>query len=694
MKRMHRSHSRSVIAVLLVLCLVLPLFGCADQGDVEFDNDLNLLSTSGVSIFRVVCAQDAYPAEIPEAAVRVQGAMSHMLGVEVSLVDDRDSAEAPDLVMPYEVLIGRTARRETQDVLATLGQDEWTVRMVGHKIVVLGETNRATLAAVDYFVETILGYKGDGTTANPALKIDPQYLYLSKYEAALRPNGLANGVLPGAPYGSTVLYLVSMPESPADRLSLATLQGLAAAGLGEHILIRDGAYEHYLPYISNGRVSIEEKDDEGNDWTLATLISRYRGNLNGYILCDNSATSESAGVAISLAHHLNAVVVTAENVQLATDAGLECVIDVTDKNDAWLRASQYFALMDKSLAVEQAAIDAPGLIDYAVMTGCYYYYFSGNDAYLHAQQFKFLDGGAHILLGSGTQQYIRAQSLMEIGLNPMSAQSISNLSTLSGCAFTATSLGKYQSEAEKTENVHTVCFVMVGDGNPDWMINDMATGKEWYASELRGDVAVTWGLSDTLYDLAPPLLTYMGHTATENDDFILSPGAYSGGQTSGMHSLDMTACANNMILAMRHMLLSYVQLNDYDPSLINLLMSDAVVRGIACTSSVITADAAGEIEWISGKPLVMARHRMTISAVDGTVEAIAESLNAASTDVSCADGYSLVVIDVSAGIDEQGNMVDGGDTMAAVQKLVSLLDDDVQAVTVAEFMARINANVE
>lgn len=693
MRTMKRAGLFRILPMLLAICLMLPLIGCTNPLDPTVGNQMNLLSNSGVSIYRIVCSLDGAPATVVDAADRTKAAMEHMLGVEVSLVDDMDRAEAPDMVLPYEILIGPTARKESQDVLETLGSDEWVVRAVGHKIVILGETNRATLAAVDHFLTQVLGYKGSLTPMNRELAINPKYDHASRYVAAPVPNGNENGALPGAPYGAAVMYPVDVPESDADALSLATLQGLAAAYLGHQILLRDSTYEYYLPYLKASGIAFEETDDAGEPWTLRSLLYRYRDDLDGYLLCDPSPSSESAYVAISLAHHLNAVVITPENEQFALDAGLSCVLDVTDKNDSWLRASQYFPLLDKALAVEQSAIDGPALIDYAVMTGCYCYYYDGTDTYLHTQKFKFLTQGAHILLGDGASNESRVRSLANINLIPLDAASICNLSTLSGCLYTASSLSKMDFFADDIRDVHTVCLVLSDGDDLQWVMSDFITSQSWYGSPMRGDVAVNWGVPHTIYDVAAPLISYLGHTATENDDFVLQLPVLSYTYTADWLTMTRDALAKQYANAMQHMLLRYAQIpfnSGYDLQMVESLMQQEYVQGLLYMGDPSTLGLSGYVQWVNQRPVVSMRYRMTTSAVDGTVDAIAAAINASTTAVNSTEAYSVVVIDAKTGLDDDGVLIDGGDTMAAIAALVEQLGDHVDVVPLSEFMARVN----
>ena len=693
MGTMKRTGLNRIMLILLALCLVLPLIGCTDLMDPTLNSQMKLLSNSGVSIYRIVCSLDGASETVVDAANRTKTAMEHMLGVEVSLVDDMDRAEAPDMVLPYEILIGPTARRESQDVLATLGADEWVVRTVGHKIVILGETNRATLAAVDHFLTEVLGYKGTSTPMNRDLAINPKYDHASRYVAMPVPNGNENGTLPGAPHGASVMYLVSVPENDYDALSLATLQGLAAAYLGAQILLRDSTYEYYLPYLKADGITFEETDDAGEEWTLGSLLYRYRGDLDGYILCDPSPASESAYVAISLAHHLNAVVITPDNEQLAINAGLGCVLDATDKNDSWLRASQYFPLLDKALAVEQSAIDAPSLIDYAVMTGCYCYYYDGTDTYLHTQKFKFLTQGAHVLLGDGANSAARISSLANINLIPLDSAGICNLSTLSGCLFTAPSLSQMDFSADDINDVHTVCLVVSDGDDMEWVMSDFITSESWYGSSMRGDFAVNWGVPHTAYDVAPPLISYLGHSATDNDDFVMQLPVLSYTYTADWLTATRDTLAKQYSEAMQHMLLRYAQIpynSGYDLQMIDSLMQQEYVQGLLYMGSPSSIGLTGYVQRVNQKPVVSMRYRMTTSAADGTVEAIAEAINASTTTVTDQGAYSVVVIDAKTGLDDDGVLVDGGNTMAAIAALMERLDAHVDVVPLSEFMARVN----
>lgn len=687
---------RKWIALLLVVSMALSLVGCFRMPEPEYDNTLHLVSKSGVSIFRIVYPQTSCPEEIADGAAFVQFAMQHMLGVKVDMVSDRDLADASDLVLPYEVLIGKTARRETVRVLEGLRQDEWAVRMVGNKLVVVGESLRATEQAIEYFVTNVLGYENQATPPDAGLGIPAGYSHSAEYRVPLIANQEPHSTMPRATWRATYLYPISTTQSEADSLTIATLQGLAAAYHGEQIIWCDEAYEAYLPeLVKLADLRVCGYDDNGQPWTPASLLSHYARYLDGYLLCDVSLTEQSVGVAISLAHYLNAVVVTPENVKLAIDAGLECVLDVRGRTDEWLRQSEYFDLLSTSVAVEQSARQAPALIDYAVMSGCYYYYYGGSDAYAHAQRFKFLDDGARVLLGSDASDTDMRLSLSDIGLQPINAGQMCNLSTMSGFSCS----GALQTESVKAtaERVHTVAFVIQGEDSLQWFADDFITAPIWYGSPLRGEQKVSWGVPATLCELASPVLNYLDASATEQDDFLLSLTAPGYTYSADWQDEARRALASRVAKTMQCLGVSQLIVPSdmgADEQMLTALADQQAVKGIVYAGMLEDANGLGDIRTIGGKSVVSMRGRLTSSAVDGTVEAITQMLNSLPTDPHSPDAYSIIVIDARVGLDEQGNLIDGGDTMAAIRAIVDGLDARRQVVSVSELMARINENLK
>ncbi|MBR2622486.1 MAG: hypothetical protein IKC97_08995 [Clostridia bacterium] len=436
---MHAKTRRAMALILSCVMLILllgGLAGCRTPSEPPvYDTRLNFLSTGGVSIYRIVYPKENCPATVLAAAQELEFAMQEALGVDVAITDDHGTANATDQLQPYEILIGETARTATQNALPELEGDEYVIRVDGHKIVIVGATNRATCAAVRYFIKDVIQQKGETSTSErPPVKIDVDYHYQGVYQLPLYPSESVETTLPIAPYRATVLQTIAMPTNAYDHLTLATLQGLSSLYSSEQIFIRTQENEQWLSMMmQKGELTVSECNDAEQMWTLGLLLNHYSEMLGGYILCSSDLTSESVEVAINLAHQLNAVVVTPDNEELAQTAGLSLVLDVRDKNDAWLRGSEYFAQLNCALAVEPDTEHGFSLIDYAVMTGCYYHDYRAGDEYMHVQAFKHLERGSY-LLSAPTDDKHNTVTFDAIGVTVLELEAVygDNLSVITG----------------------------------------------------------------------------------------------------------------------------------------------------------------------------------------------------------------------------------------------------------------------
>lgn len=433
-KYMRRRLLSVLLCVALVLSCVALFVGCETNVETpEFDTRLNFVTNSGLSIYRIVYPKDNCPGTVLAVAQELQTVMTEVLGVDVALTDDHGSANADDSLQPYEILIGSTARSESQNALSGLGADEYVVRVMGHKIVIAGSSNRATLAGVRHFITEVLGYTdGAPTVTGAEVKIDAHYAVSGWYEVSHVVNAVQDTTLPNAPFSAQTLYVIHMPKNESDRLTATTLQGLIAMQGSEQIYLKTDDSLEQLSALAKSGVALYERTDGEQLWSTGRLLNYFASRLNGYILCSSEEGSESQGVAISLAHYLGAVVVTEKNESIAQAAGLSCVLDVSDKNDAWLRTSSYFPLMRKTLAAEPGVDSEPALIDYVVMTGCYYYNYTGVDDYMHLQQFKYLDEGAYLLTAKAPNAKMLSFDAIGVRLFEMPNQYLYNLSVVSG----------------------------------------------------------------------------------------------------------------------------------------------------------------------------------------------------------------------------------------------------------------------
>ena len=502
-----------------------------------------------------------------------------------------------------------------------------------------------------------------------------------------------------APQKATTL-LLTKSLTGFDGVTLGTLQGLAAKLSQTQILLRASSWSLYLPYMKDAGAEVSEKNADGQAWDLPSLLAYYAPELSGYIL----SSEESLSVAISLAGILNAVVVQRSNEKVAIDAGLSMVIDVRNLDDSWLRSSEYFSQLSRNTAVEQPASMAPKLVDYAVMAGAYFNFYDGKDADEHASMFDFLDDGAVVLGWNNVLgEYDTVKSFATLNACLIPADHAYNVSTLSSFfAKGGVNESLYASEKAnqshvESANVHTVCIVMSDGDNMQWALNDYAKKTYWYGSNLRGGFPMTWGLPALLGDLALPMMQYYADKQTDQDEFIMQLSGLGYTFPSQWDEEAKWDMAERLAEAMQTRGMRYMNILDdhgFTEQNMSAFTSQEGIEGIFYTDYANYAGYKGEILWSNGVPVVSARYRLWNSINGCDPESIASSINNAPASIFTEEGYTFIIVHAWSGLDAEGNFVANGDTMAAVNKLISLLDSDVEVVSASEFMNRLKDNIK
>ena len=325
------------------------------------------------------------------------------------------------------------------------------------------------------------------------------------------------------PKGTLPKTVIRIPEpsSYSEKLTLASLQGLAARLSDEKILFRVGAADLYTPYIEKDwGVGITNRIG-GKAANFENLLAGYRELLAGYILCAADPADPSVSVAVSLAGVLDCVIATPDTRAAVEEAGYPLVLDVTGCGEKWLRASEYWDRLNRDFAFEQPASMAPKLVDYAVMAGAYFGFYDGHVAAGHKKMYDFLNDGAIVFGYNNTLgEYDAVKSFSEMNLQMVPADHAYNLSTLS--CFPKYELKQKEREVPETpDTVHTLCIVMSDGDNIQWVLNNFATSSEWFANRHRGEFPIGWGVSPSLLDTAAPMLEYLYDKATPRDEFMM-----------------------------------------------------------------------------------------------------------------------------------------------------------------------------
>ena len=234
---MNKNYEKRILIVLCCVVLMaaaLLLSACSAQ---EKEEDLGpLLTVTGEdgSIIYQIIRPDISGDEITKAAVSVSRGMREVFGGEITIGSDwighDGTADYPEI--ETEILIGKTNRAESQQVLDTLKAGEYAIRVVNKKIVVIGESDYGTTLAVNYFVEMYLS--GDRAGKIPeALDYKGEYAQMYTFDiggsgSEKYDTGLAAVTLQGLfnRYSDTKLYITTKDvESTTNVLNIMSEDG-------------------------------------------------------------------------------------------------------------------------------------------------------------------------------------------------------------------------------------------------------------------------------------------------------------------------------------------------------------------------------------------------------------------------------------------------------------------------------------
>ena len=522
-------------------------------------------------------------------------------------------------------------------------------------------------------------------TTTTAQKVEDKEPVKLEYEAAV----------PKAAVQVKSFYQIGEPSNFSDKLTLATLQGLVANKCEDQIIINTVAIEKMKTYMfSTWNCSVNSKVD-GKSVNLENLLKHYKGSLAGYILCADDVNSQSGSVAVSVAGLMNAVVATPANKYFCEKAGLKCLLDATNLDDAWLRSSEYFPKLNKKIAFEQPLSMAPKLIDYAVMSNSYVNFYNGQNPNEHQKMFEFLDDGAIVFGFNNTLgEYQTVLSFSKENIQLVASDHAYNLSTFSGLNLNTLTQKTADVSTEATPNKHTVCIILSDGDNLQWFTNDFTTAAKWWANNNRGKFNMGWGVPATMIDVAAPASKYLYSKMTDKDEFIMQISGLGYNFPSRWTQSARDEMAAKVAEYMKRADIDYAGILDDNGFNTESLSSFTKQEGIDGLFYIDFANYAGEngkILWSDGKPIVAARHRLWADLPDSSIEAIASAVNAADTDPTKASSYSFIIVHAWSGL-TSGNLVPNGNTLNAVAKLVESFDGDVDVVTPSEFMNRIVKN--
>ncbi len=155
---------RITVLLFLLLMIVSVITSCGDDlPDVSKlpDEEVIKLVSGGISDYVITRGDTADQNEI-DAAILLRNAINDATGSDIVLTTDWVKKGNEASIPTKEILVGVTTREESIAAEAELGEQEYIVRAVGEKIVILGDSAIGTYRAVEYFISTHINpYTGE-----------------------------------------------------------------------------------------------------------------------------------------------------------------------------------------------------------------------------------------------------------------------------------------------------------------------------------------------------------------------------------------------------------------------------------------------------------------------------------------------------------------------------------------------------
>jgi len=486
------------------------------------------------------------------------------------------------------------------------------------------------------------------------------------------------------PQGTNLTSLVVITHGAlgnvAQRVLIGTLQGHVARRSGTQIYIQGtsagyGIWHNHL------------RDAYGIPYSTVTspwtVFNQFKHLVDGYVLYDLTANSNSVNAAAALCAPLNAVAVDVSIEATVRSYGLTNLLaDVRSRNEAWVWTN-YPATFSSNVVVELKESFGANLRDYATLAGAFTFY-DGNSAF-RDQVLRGLAPDAACLgwgdASSGEDKFVSRSS--SNGVHTIPADLALNLSTLSSVRDPTLRQHTYRHPTLES-NVHYVTFITTDGDNVQYNVGGF---PGHYLLPPRGRFSMGWALSPSLADLAPSLLRWYFDAASNGparDFFVAGPSGAGYFYPSRYPPAELDAHLVRLNEFFSRADLNLAQILDLDSfprlDLWNKYLAQPALDALLYLEYSRYNRSNGAVLFSAqGKPIISARD-MLWAGLQEEASVIA-NLNSYPRDPSRPEGYTFVTVHVWS------------KTISNVQAVVNSLLPDVRVVRPHEFVRLLRDNV-
>ena len=209
-----------LLAALMCLCMAV---GCEKPAP---EKPSIALISDGSTPYQIVRSDlAAASSATAKLAVLMAGAFRDVSGTSIEVTTDYEKEDGP-----FEILIGKTNRPESETAMAELtGEDTYLIRVVDKKIVIVAHNDKALTEAVNRFLADCIGWRGEGD-------FDTKEVVL--VEEALNVSGL--WIDPEkVPDDGNPKVLYGLSQQQADTYFSAILEGLFTGKTQETVKVQN-----------------------------------------------------------------------------------------------------------------------------------------------------------------------------------------------------------------------------------------------------------------------------------------------------------------------------------------------------------------------------------------------------------------------------------------------------------------------
>lgn len=245
---------KKIIALLLVILTFGFIFaGCGEEDPPKVEVVDIKLFENGTSNYTIVCS-DSVPDVINTEITKLNTDILSKTGKTLEVTDDFVNEAYGIVESPYEIIIGDCNRSVIKDIKETLGAEDYIIKVIGTKIVILGGSEASTANAVGTFRRKCIS---SNETEGLVIAGDYELIYKGEYQIGdLKLNGTSIGEYVIACEGSTY-------QTAADRLN-AKIKAIAGVSLTVKTAIKSAGDAHRI-FFGNCKAGISDgaKTDNG-----------------------------------------------------------------------------------------------------------------------------------------------------------------------------------------------------------------------------------------------------------------------------------------------------------------------------------------------------------------------------------------------------------------------------------------------